>query len=85
MVETIGSKTNNYTMWVDQSDKKKPVPVRYEMLGYDLLLGSHYDKYYLEYENYKTGADVAFPKGTFEVPDGKDDSPLLETRLLFIY
>ena len=27
-------------------------PVRYEMLGYDSLLGSHYDKYEVEYRDY---------------------------------
>jgi hypothetical protein len=39
-------------MWVDS---KSQAPVRYEMLGYDTLLGSHYDKYYLDYSNYKAG------------------------------
>lgn len=29
---------------------KEPVPVRYEMKGFNSLLGSHYDHYYLEYD-----------------------------------
>ena len=29
-----------------------PDPVHYEMLGYDTLLGSHYDKYEIDYSNY---------------------------------
>ena len=32
-------------------------PLYYEMIGYDSLLGSHYDKYYLEYYGFKT-ADI---------------------------
>lgn len=29
-----------------------PVPVRYEMKGYNSLLGSHYDHYYLNYDQF---------------------------------
>lgn len=29
-----------------------PVPVRYEMRGYNTLLGSHYDHYYIDYDFY---------------------------------
>ena len=29
-----------------------PDPVHYEMLGYDTLLGSHYDKYEIDYADY---------------------------------
>lgn len=31
---------------------KEPIPVRYEMRGFNTLLGSHYDHYYLEYDWY---------------------------------
>ena len=31
---------------------KEAVPVRYEMRGFNTLLGSHYDHYYLEYDWY---------------------------------
>ncbi|XP_056019981.1 digestive cysteine proteinase 1-like [Ostrea edulis] len=47
-----GWKKNTYTMWVDS---KSQAPVRYEMMGYDTLLDSHYDKYYLDYTNYTAG------------------------------
>ncbi|XP_015586901.1 digestive cysteine proteinase 1 [Cephus cinctus] len=58
VVETFGEKTNKYTLWIryKKSPKfpkvKEPIPVRYEMRGFNSLLGSHYDHYYLEYEWY---------------------------------
>ncbi|XP_021934298.1 digestive cysteine proteinase 1 isoform X2 [Zootermopsis nevadensis] len=56
LLETKGMKVNKYTMWIRY--KKSPkiqgvkvsIPVRYEMKGYNSLLGSHYDHYYLEYD-----------------------------------
>lgn len=50
-VDVQGKKKNVYTMWVGPDGK---MPVRYEMHGYDSLLGSHYDKYYLDYINFGT-------------------------------
>lgn len=53
MVDTKGDKVNKYTMWTretTQGESATVVPVRYEMKGYNTLLGSHYDHYYLEYE-----------------------------------
>ena len=41
-----GGKRNVYTLWQSVSTQ---LPVRYEMFGYDNLLGSHYDKYYIDY------------------------------------
>lgn len=58
MSTTIGQKVNKYTMWMRYMDDpndlaiKAAVPVRYEMKGFNSLLGSHYDHYYLEYEAY---------------------------------
>jgi len=49
-------KVNKYTYWVQvKRSKLYPlltigVPVRYEMRGYNTLLGSHYDHYYLDYD-----------------------------------
>lgn len=60
LVDTKGSKVNKYTMWIRYKKSpsiqglKVPVPVRYEMRGYNSLLGSHYDHYYLEYDWYTT-------------------------------
>jgi hypothetical protein len=48
--EIQGKKKSVYTMWVKQSDQI--TPVRYEMMGYDSLLGSHFDKYYVDYINF---------------------------------
>ncbi|XP_075985097.1 C1 family peptidase 26-29-p [Anticarsia gemmatalis] len=56
MVQTIGNKLNKYTMWVKHRKTLKgesiPIPVRYEMKGFNSLLGSHYDHYYLDYTDY---------------------------------
>ncbi|KAI0238627.1 Counting factor associated protein D [Lamellibrachia satsuma] len=52
MKKVIGQKRNVYTMYVEQ---RTEVPVRYIMEGYDTLLGSHFDKYYLDYSDYVVG------------------------------
>ncbi|XP_017777460.1 PREDICTED: digestive cysteine proteinase 1 [Nicrophorus vespilloides] len=73
MTEKIGQKSNKYTMWMkwknDQNnqDIKYAVPVRYEMKGYNTLLGSHYDHYYLEYDYYDINN---IDPNTFEVDQG---------------
>lgn len=56
-------KTNIYTLWITY-DGSSPVPVKYEMSGYNTLLGSHYDHYYLDYSDYQTNA---IPDGTFDL------------------
>lgn len=56
--EIIGQKKNSYMIWVRYKKSPKypasrmPIPVRYEMKGYNTLLGSHYDHYYLDYDSY---------------------------------
>ncbi|GBP49768.1 Counting factor associated protein D [Eumeta japonica] len=71
MTQTIGDKINKYTMWVkyrqDLSGQNVPIPVRYEMKGYNSLLGSHYDHYYLDYMDYNV--DPIDPS-VFEVDAG---------------
>ncbi|XP_020293033.1 digestive cysteine proteinase 1 [Pseudomyrmex gracilis] len=58
LVEEVGGKTNKYTLWIRYKKSpslpktKEPIPVRYEMRGFNSLLGSHYDHYYLEYDWY---------------------------------
>ena len=54
MIQWNGHKKNTYTMTVKAAngDGGAWVTVRYEMFGYDSLLGSHYDKYYLDYFNF---------------------------------
>ena len=53
----MGQKVSKYTMWlkvVPSTSGKEglAVPVHYEMRGYNSLLGSHFDHYYLSYENF---------------------------------
>ena len=54
-IEKIGEKVNKYTMWLRRQpseispDLELVIPVHYEMKGYNTLLGSHYDHYYLTY------------------------------------
>lgn len=56
MTTTVGDKINKYTMWVkykkDLRGDALPIPIRYEMKGFNSLLGSHYDHYYIEYMDY---------------------------------
>ncbi|XP_050293350.1 digestive cysteine proteinase 1 [Anthonomus grandis grandis] len=55
LTTVIGEKKNKYVLWVRfmvENDKKVAVPVRFEMRGYNVILGSHYDHYYLRYDEY---------------------------------
>ena len=42
---------NKYTIWVRMSGDTA-VPVHYEMKGFNSLMGSHYDHYFLSYQNF---------------------------------
>lgn len=72
--ESIGDKRNVYTLWVRYKKSPKypssrmPIPVRYEMHGFNSLLGSHYDHYYLDYDYYDHN-DI--PNEIFEVDNDK--------------
>ena len=55
-------KVNTYTVYTSQTEPADPV--HYEMLGYDTLLGSHYDKYLIEYVDY---APQMPPPDVFEI------------------
>ena len=46
LVLKVAGKRNVYTLWQSVATE---LPVRYEMFGYDRLLGSHYDNYYIDY------------------------------------
>ena len=56
--ETLFNKTNRYSLWVKYRKSPKypssrmPIPVRYEMHGYNNVFGSHYDHYYMIYNDY---------------------------------
>lgn len=55
-----GRKKNVYTMWVTNSSCGVS-PVHYEMRGYNSLLGSHYDKYEIDYSDFSN----SFPESVF--------------------
>lgn len=69
--EVIGKKTNKYLLWVKYRKSPKypatrqPIPVRYEMRGFNTLFGSHYDHYYMDFDDYSHD-DI--PAEVFEVP-----------------
>uniref|UniRef100_A0A8C5EXA4 Digestive cysteine proteinase 2-like n=1 Tax=Gouania willdenowi TaxID=441366 RepID=A0A8C5EXA4_GOUWI len=71
-VTTVGNKKNTYTLWVAHPEGAAGIkdgtatPVHYEMMGYNTLLGSHYDKYLVDYNEFSTQVD---PK-VFSLPDG---------------
>ncbi|XP_067948053.1 digestive cysteine proteinase 2-like [Watersipora subatra] len=76
-----GQKTSKYTMYITSDEQK---PHKYEMYGYDSLLGSHFDKYYVEYHDYTAGEQ---PDTAFEVPinntcDGFPGPGNAESRIL---
>ncbi|XP_066530853.1 digestive cysteine proteinase 1-like [Hoplias malabaricus] len=83
-VTTIGHKKNTYRLWVTRSegDASVAVPHHYEMMGYNTLLGSHYDKYLIDYSDFSQQTD---PKD-FSLPEGMDCGPFpgpgVEHRLL---
>ncbi|XP_029022106.1 digestive cysteine proteinase 2 [Betta splendens] len=71
-VTIVGNKKNTYTLWVSRSESSAdgtdtpPTPLHYEMMGYNTLLGSHYDKYLVDYKDFSTKVD---PK-VFFLPEG---------------
>ena len=51
----IGQRDNKYIFILKRDDQNQPIPISYLMMGYDSLLGSHYDKYQVIYDSYTTG------------------------------
>jgi len=49
--EQIGQKVNKYTIWL-KLVKTVATPIHYEMRGYNSLLGSHYDHYFITYDKF---------------------------------
>ncbi|KAF7277901.1 hypothetical protein GWI33_009153 [Rhynchophorus ferrugineus] len=68
LTTVIGEKKNNYMLWVRQKaieGVQVSIPVRFEMRGYNVLLGSHYDHYYVQYNEF----DVSpISEEIFEIP-----------------
>merc|ERR1719410_2102405 len=65
-VDQIGKKVNKYTMWLKEAGGVV-VPIKYEMKGYNTLLGSHYDHYYLKYTQFSPEKPTHWK---FEKPKG---------------
>uniref|UniRef100_A0A8C6SKF6 Zgc:110239 n=1 Tax=Neogobius melanostomus TaxID=47308 RepID=A0A8C6SKF6_9GOBI len=66
-VTTVGNKKNTYSLWVTRSENgPDATPLHYEMMGYNTLLGSHYDKYLVDYKVFSSNVD---PK-VFSLPEG---------------
>lgn len=71
LINKVGDKVNKYTMWLRYEELPKApatkvvVPVRYEMKGYNSLLGSHFDHYYLEYDDFSFDSPSA---EVFKIP-----------------
>ncbi|XP_056275349.1 digestive cysteine proteinase 2-like isoform X2 [Pseudoliparis swirei] len=67
-VTTVGYKKNTYTLWVTRAESggEPATALHYEMLGYNTLLGSHYDKYLVDYKEFSAHVD---PK-VFSLPEG---------------
>lgn len=52
-VNNVGDKKNTYKMWIIRDENSGlATPVLYYMLGYDSLLGSHYDRYDITYHSF---------------------------------
>ncbi|CAF3373464.1 unnamed protein product [Rotaria socialis] len=49
IIDQEGDKKSTYTYYVNAETQH---PVHYEMFGYDTLIGSHFDKYTIDYYNY---------------------------------
>lgn len=68
--DQVEEKISKYVMWVKRKQsangKEIAVPVYYEMRGYDSLLGSHYDHYYISYNSYVPSAPA---KSIWQVPE----------------
>ncbi|XP_036422410.1 digestive cysteine proteinase 1-like [Colossoma macropomum] len=83
-ITIVGHKKNTYRLWVTRPEGGPSVatPHHYEMMGYNTLLGSHYDKYLIDYSDFSPRTD---PKD-FNLPDGMDCGPFpgpgAEHRLL---
>eukprot|EP00062_Callorhinchus_milii_P009980 gi/632954830/ref/XP_007893169.1/ PREDICTED: digestive cysteine proteinase 1-like [Callorhinchus milii] len=61
-----GKKKNTYTIWIANSTHG-PIPVHYQMKGYNTLLRSHYDKYEVDYMDLHHNVDPSI----FKLPEGK--------------
>lgn len=65
LTTVIGEKENKYILWVTyKQNSKVAIPVRFEMRGFNVILGSHYDHYYLTYDEFDNSP---IDQGVFEI------------------
>jgi len=65
-IDIVGDKKSTYTYYINAENKH---PVHYEMFGYDTLIGSHFDKYFVDYFEYDDERPI--DPAVFHVTDGK--------------
>lgn len=65
-VVKVEGRKNSYKFY---QNTKTGAPIRYEIVGYDTLLGSHYDRYYFDYTKYIPVK--SFSGKIFTPPNGK--------------
>jgi hypothetical protein len=63
-IDQEGDKKSTYTYYINVETKH---PVHYEMFGYDTLIGSHFDKYTIDYYNYD---ENPIDSSLFHITDG---------------
>ncbi|TFK13221.1 histidine decarboxylase [Platysternon megacephalum] len=68
-VSDWGKKKNVYTLWVTNTSCGWS-PVHYEMRGYNSVLGSHYDKYEIDYSDFTH----SYPASVFDLPTNRTKS-----------
>lgn len=77
-VTNVGDKKNTYKVWVQRNETTgSVVPVHYYMLGYDRLLGSHYDRYDVTYYDFQAdqASDADFDLNPSEQECGSMPGP----------
>lgn len=83
-ITVVGNKKNTYRLWVirPEGNDSPATPCHYEMMGFNTLLGSHFDKYLIDYSDYNTRPDPDI----FRLPEGMAcgdfPGPGVENRLL---
>uniref|UniRef100_A0A4D5S4Q0 Putative midgut cysteine proteinase n=1 Tax=Ixodes scapularis TaxID=6945 RepID=A0A4D5S4Q0_IXOSC len=64
LVVTNENRVSKYTLWVSRDGQGRAVPRRYLMMGYNTLLGSHFDKYELIYHGFSR---KPLPSSVFDI------------------
>lgn len=67
-------------MWIRYSETLTPIPVRYEVKGWDNLIGAHYDHYHLDYNSY-SNAEIS--NDIFSVNEGIESVAYLKKYIYF--